>query len=94
MSENILTTSTHDILLFFTNKGRVFRLKGYQIPEAGRQAKGMAIVNLLHLDSNEKIRAVIPIHAFDQGGSLMMATRNGLVKKPHCPITPTSTEAA
>jgi DNA gyrase subunit A len=79
--ENILTTSTHDILLFFTNKGRVYHLKGYQIPEAGRQAKGMAIVNLLHLDSDEKIRAVIPIHAFDQGGSLMMATKNGLVKK-------------
>src|SRR5690606_26608378 len=79
--ENILTTSTHDTLMFFTNKGRVYRLKGYQVPEASRQAKGMAIVNLLHLDGDEKVRAVIPIRSFDQGGCLMMATRAGVVKK-------------
>jgi DNA gyrase subunit A len=79
--ENILITSTHAILLFFTNKGKVFRLKGYQIPEVGRTAKGMAIINLLHLDGGEKVRTVIPISSFDQGGYLMMATANGTIKK-------------
>jgi DNA gyrase subunit A len=79
--ETILTTSTHATLLFFTNKGKVYRLKGYQIPEASRQAKGMAIVNLLQLDGGEKVRTVIPIQSFDQGGCLMMATRSGVVKK-------------
>jgi len=79
--EIILTTSTHATLLFFTNKGRVYRLKGYQIPEASRQAKGMAIVNLLHLEGGEKVRTVIPIKSFEQGGCLMMATRAGVVKK-------------
>ncbi len=79
--QTILTTSTHAMLLFFTNKGKSYRLKGYQIPEAGRQAKGMAIVNLLALDSDEKIRAIIPIQSFDQGGCLMMATKSGIVKK-------------
>lgn len=79
--QTMITTSTHAILLFFTNKGRVYRLKGYQIPDASRQAKGMAIVNLLQLDGGEKIRTVIPIQTFDQGGCLMMATRAGVVKK-------------
>lgn len=79
--ERIITTSTHATLLFFTNLGKVYRMKGYQIPESGRQAKGMAIVNLLHLDAGEKIRAIIPIQDFAQGGCLMMATRNGVVKK-------------
>jgi len=79
--QTILTTSTHAMLLFFTNKGKSYRLRGYQIPEAGRQAKGMAIVNLIALDSDEKIRAVIPIQSFDQGGCLMMATKSGVVKK-------------
>lgn len=79
--ETLLTPSTHDVLLFFTNRGRVFRLKGYQVPEAGRQAKGTAIVNLLQLDGGEKVRTVIPIRTFDQGGYLMMATRKGVVKK-------------
>lgn len=79
--ETILTTSTHDILLFFTNRGRVFRLKGYQVPEASRQAKGTAIVNLLHLDPEEKVKAVIPVKNFDEGGYLMIATMRGIVKK-------------
>jgi DNA gyrase subunit A len=79
--QTLLTTSTHALLLFFTSKGRAYRLKGYQIPDASRQAKGMAIVNLLALDSDEKIRAIIPIQSFDQGGCLMMATRSGTVKK-------------
>lgn len=79
--ETILSTSTHATLLFFTNFGKVYRLKGYQIPEASRQAKGMAIVNLLHLDGGEKIRTVIPIQDFAQGGNLMMATKLGVIKK-------------
>lgn len=79
--QTLLTTSTHAMLLFFTSKGRAYRLKGYQIPDASRQAKGMAIVNLLALDSDEKIRTVIPIQSFDQGGCLMMATKSGVVKK-------------
>jgi DNA gyrase subunit A len=79
--ENLLTTSTHATLLFFTNRGKVYRLKGYQIPEASRHAKGMAIVNLLQLDGGEKVRAVIPIQSFEQDGCLMMATRSGVAKK-------------
>ena len=79
--KTIVTTSTHDILLFFTTKGRVFQLKGYQIPEASRQARGMAIVNLLRLDEDEQVYGMIPIQSFDDGGSLTMATRCGLIKK-------------
>ena len=79
--ENIIMTSTHAVLLCFTNRGRVFRLKGYQVPEASRQAKGTAIVNLLQLDGGEKIQTVIPIRSFDEIGYLMMATRKGVVKK-------------
>lgn len=79
--ENIITTSTHSTLLCFTNRGRVFRLKGYQVPEASRQAKGTAIVNLLQLDGGEKVRTVIPVISFEDGGYLTMATREGIVKK-------------
>lgn len=80
-AETLLITSTHDVLLFFTNRGRVFKLKGYQIPQAGRQARGTAIVNLLQLDGDEKVKTVIPISSFDDPGHLIMATRYGLVKK-------------
>ncbi|MGI6299194.1 MAG: DNA gyrase subunit A [Saccharofermentanales bacterium] len=79
--ENIITTSTHSLLLFFTNRGRVFRLKGYQIPEASRQARGMAVVNLLQLDGGEKVQTVIPVTDFSEGSYLVMATKNGTVKK-------------
>lgn len=79
--ETLFTTSTHHFILFFTNNGRVYRLKAYQIPEAGRQAKGTAIVNLLELNADEKITTVIPISQYTEGMFLMMATRNGLVKK-------------
>ena len=79
--EQLFITSTHDMIMFFTNKGKVYRLKGYEIPEAGRTAKGTAIVNLLQLDGDEKITAVIPIHAFAEGQYLLMATRNGIIKK-------------
>lgn len=79
--ENLFITSTHDFIMFFTNKGRVYRLKAYEIPESGRQAKGTAIVNLLQLDADEKVTAVIPISEYKEGLYLMMATKNGLVKK-------------
>ena len=77
----IFTSSTHDLILFFTNKGKLYKLKGYEIPEAGRTAKGTAIVNLLSLDPGEKITAVIPIQNFAEGKYLLMGTKNGLIKK-------------
>lgn len=79
--ERLFITSTHHYILFFTNKGRVYRLKAYQIHEAGRQAKGTAIVNLLELDSEEKVTAVIPIAEYKEGMYLIMATKEGHVKK-------------
>ena len=79
--KQIFTSSTHDLILFFTNKGKVYKLKGYEIPEAGRTAKGTAIVNLLSLDAGEKISAVIPIQNFAEGKYLLMGTKNGLIKK-------------
>lgn len=79
--EHILTTSTHNVILFFTNKGIVYRLKGYQIPEASRQAKGTSIVNLLPIEKDEQITAMIPISEFEEGKYLMFVTRGGTVKK-------------
>jgi DNA gyrase subunit A len=79
--ENLFVTSTHNYILFFTNKGKVYRLKAYKIPEAGRQAKGTAIVNLLELDGDEKVTTVIPITEYRDGLYLMMATKYGYVKK-------------
>ncbi len=79
--EHIFTTSTHDNILFFTTRGVVYKLKGYQIPEGGRQAKGTAIVNLLPLEPEEKITAMIPIKEFEEGKFLTFITRNGTVKK-------------
>lgn len=79
--KDIFITSTHDYILFFTNKGRVYSIKGYQIPESGRQAKGMAIVNLLEIDQDETVTTVIPISEFNEGLYLTMATKSGLVKK-------------
>ena len=79
--KQIFTASTHDTILFFTNKGKLYHLRGYEIPEAGRTAKGTAIVNLLSLDAGEKVSAVIPIQNFAEGKYLLMATKNGLIKK-------------
>ena len=79
--KQIFTASTHDTILFFSNKGKVYRLRGFEVPEAGRTAKGTAIVNLLSLDPGEKISAVIPIQNFAEGKYLLMATKNGLIKK-------------
>lgn len=79
--EHIFTTTTHHTILFFTTRGVVYKLRGYQIPEASRQAKGTAIVNLLPLESDEKITAMIPIKDFEDGEYLTFVTKNGIIKK-------------
>ncbi len=79
--ENIMVASTHDNMLFFTSKGRMYRMKGYQIPESGRQAKGSAIVNLLPIEKDEKVTALIALREFEDDKYLLMCTRNGVIKK-------------
>lgn len=79
--KEIFTASTHDTVLFFSNKGKMYKLRGFEIPEAGRNAKGTAIVNLLRLDADEKISTIIPIQNFAEGKYLLFATRNGMIKK-------------
>ncbi len=79
--KQIFTASTHDTILFFTNKGKMYRLRGFEIPESGRTAKGTAIVNLLNLDAGEKVSAMIPIQNFADGVYITMATKSGIVKK-------------
>lgn len=78
--EKIFVTSSHDNLLFFTNYGKVYAIKGYEIPEASRQAKGRAIINLLQLQAGEKVTSLIPVNSTETG-YLMMSTKNGLIKK-------------
>lgn len=78
---DVFAASTHDILMFFTNKGRVYSLKVYEIPDASRQSRGKAIVNLLTLLPDESITAMIPIKEFDDGHNLIMCTREGTIKK-------------
>ncbi len=82
--EDILMTTTHHLILLFTDKGRVYKLKSYEIPEAGRTARGTAIVNLLQLMPGEKISAIVPVDGIKEDEYLFMATRNGIVKKTHC----------
>ena len=79
--EDLLMTTTHHYLMFFTNFGRVYQLKAYEIPEAGRTARGTAIVNLLQLNPGEKISAMIPISEFEEGKHLFMVTKKGIAKK-------------
>ena len=79
--ENLFMTTTHHYIMFFTNQGRVYRLKTYEIPESGRTARGTAIVNLLQLQPDEVITAVIPIREYHEGRYLIMATKNGMIKK-------------
>ena len=79
--KEIFTASTHDTILFFSNKGKMYRLRGFEVPEAGRTAKGTAIVNLLNLEAGEKISAIIPLQNFADGKYLLMGTKNGLIKK-------------
>ncbi len=83
--EELLMTTSHHYLMFFTNMGKVYRMKAYEIPEAGRTARGTAIINLLQLQPEEKITAVIPIREYKEGNYLFMATKNGIVKKT--PVT-------
>lgn len=80
-AEQMLVTSTHDEIMFFTNRGRVYSMKGYEIPEAGRTARGTAIVNLLQLTGGEKVTAMIPLPRQSEGKYLVMATKGGLIKK-------------
>lgn len=79
--ENIFVTSTHDYILFFTNQGKAYRMKAYEVPDAGRNARGTAIVNLLQLDPGEVISAVIPLKAYNEDTYIVMATKNGIIKK-------------
>ena len=79
--EDLLMTTTHHYVMFFTNYGRVYRLKAYEIPEASRTARGIAIVNLLQLAPEEKISAIIPVNEYEEKKNLFMVTRNGIVKK-------------
>lgn len=79
--KHLFITTTHHFFLFFTNQGKVYRLKVHEIPEAGRQAKGTAVVNLLYVGSDEKITTVIPVREFESEQYLFMATRRGMVKK-------------
>ena len=83
--EELFITTSHHYIMFFTNMGRVYRLKGYEIPEAGRTARGTAIINLLQLMPEEKITAIIPIREYEDNNFLFMATEKGLVKKT--PVT-------
>ncbi len=78
---DLFVTSSHDSILFFTNLGRVYRLKTYEIPESSRQARGMAIVNLLELSAGETIQSIIPVREFDPDLNILMATKKGIVKK-------------
>ena len=79
--KELFTASTHDNILFFTNKGKVYQLKGYDIPEASRIAKGTAIINLLPLDSEEKVEVIMPINKFEDDYYLLMSTTLGMIKK-------------
>ncbi len=79
--EDLLLTKTHNYIMFFTNKGRVYRLKAYAIPEGSRTARGTAIINLLQLQPEEKITAIIPVKEYHETDYLFMATRGGMVKK-------------
>ena len=79
--ERLFTATTHSYILFFTNKGRVYWLKVHQIPEAGRQAKGKAIVNLIQLGREERVTAALPIREFTPGHFILMATKQGIIKK-------------
>lgn len=78
---DLLMTTTHHYIMFFTNFGRVYRLKAYEIPEASRTSRGTAIVNLLQMNPGEKITAIIPIKDFEENKNLFMITKNGIAKK-------------
>lgn len=83
--EHLFATCTHDTVLFFTNKGKVYRLKGYEIPDFGRTAKGIPIINLLEIEKDEHITAVIPIREFQEGSYLLFVTKQGITKRTELP---------
>jgi len=83
--EHLFTTCTHDTVLFFTNKGKVYRLKGYEIPDFGRTAKGIPIINLLEIEKDEHITAIIPIREFKEGSYLLFVTKQGITKRTELP---------
>lgn len=78
---DLFITSTHDSILFFTNLGRIYRLKAYEIPESSRQSKGTAIINILNLSPEEKVQSIIPVSKYDPSLNIIMATKNGLIKR-------------
>lgn len=78
---DLFITSTHDSILFFTNKGRVYRLQAFEIPESSRQSKGTAIINILNLGPDEKVQSIIPVSEYDPALNIVMATKNGLIKR-------------
>jgi DNA gyrase subunit A len=79
--KDLFICSTHDTMLFFTNKGRVYRMKGYEIPESGRTARGVSIINLIEVDRDEKVNAVIPVREFLENTYLVLITKSGIIKK-------------
>lgn len=79
--EHLISTSTHDTILFFSNKGKVYRAKGYEIPEFGRTAKGIPIINLLEVEKGEWINAIIPVGEFDDESYLFFTTKHGISKR-------------
>lgn len=81
--EHVMITSTHSDVLFFTNRGRVYKLRAYEIPDAGRQAKGTNVINLIAIEPDEKIQTVLTVSDGKKEGFLFMATKNGIVKKTH-----------
>lgn len=85
-AEKILITSSHSTLLFISTKGKIYSLRGYEIPDSGRTGRGAAIVNLLPLDGDEKIATIIPINTFEDGDYLVMATKSGIIKKTELPL--------
>ena len=79
--ENIISMSTHDYIMFFTNKGKVYRIKGYEVPSFNRQSKGLPIINLLPIEKSEKIKAMLSVKSEDKDGFVVFCTQNGLVKR-------------
>ena len=79
--EDMFITSTHDYVLFFTNRGKMYRMKGYEIPETGRAARGSHVVNLLPIEKDEKISAMIRVDEVENDSYLVMVTRNGTIKR-------------
>ncbi|MGH2437774.1 MAG: DNA gyrase subunit A [bacterium] len=79
--EQVLTTTNHAFLLFFTDRGKVYRMKAHEVPEAGRTARGSAVVNLLAMAQGERVNAIIPLRSFEDEGSVLLATRRGVVKR-------------